>query len=45
MRGGVKAWRTNGRSVTIRIALGRASLDPLRPYYRWGVQTLFTGRR
>ena len=45
MRGGVKAWRTNARSVTIRIALGRVGLDSLRPYYRWGVETLFTGRR
>jgi hypothetical protein len=41
--GRVKAKRTGGRGVRIRVPLGRLGVHPERPYYRWRVETIFTG--
>ena len=37
------AWRTNKRSVTIRVPIAKLRVGEQRAFYRWYVQTLFTG--
>jgi hypothetical protein len=41
--GRLKAKRTGGRGVRLRVPLARLDLHPERPYYRWAVQTIYTG--
>jgi hypothetical protein len=43
--GQVAVWRKNGRSVSLRIPLRKVRIGDNRTFYRWYVQTLFTGRR
>jgi hypothetical protein len=40
---GLDSWRANKRSVTIRVPLAKLGVAESRTFYRWYVQTLFTG--
>jgi hypothetical protein len=41
--GTLRTWRPNRRGINVRIPLSRLSIGPHRAFYRWGVQTMFTG--
>ncbi|MGH2695324.1 MAG: hypothetical protein ACRDJJ_11015 [Actinomycetota bacterium] len=43
--GRLRAWRRGRRSVSVRVPFRRLRVGGNRPFYRWQVQTLFTGRR
>ena len=41
--GGLDVWRSDRRSVSVRIPLRKLRIGDQRTYYRWFVQTLMTG--
>lgn len=41
--GFVETWRTNDRSVTVRVPFRRLNIPNKRPFYYWQARTLFTG--
>jgi hypothetical protein len=43
--GRLKAKRPNGKSLAVLVPLERLETPPERPYYRWAVETVYTGRR
>lgn len=42
--GTVPTWRPSNRSISVRVPLSRLNIGPSRRYFRWGVQSLFTGQ-
>ena len=42
---GVKVWRADNASVSIKLPLDRMVIGSERTYYGWAVETLFTGER
>ena len=43
--GPVKVWRPNRTSVSIRLPLRKLNVGERRAFYRWRIETLFTGDR
>lgn len=41
--GSLRTWRPNRRGISVRIPLARLRVGPNRAFYRWSVQTVFTG--
>jgi hypothetical protein len=37
------AIQDSGKTFTVRVPFGKLGIDPLRLYYRWRVETIFTG--
>ena len=33
----------SGKTFSVQVPVGKLGLDPLRLYYRWRVETIFTG--
>ena len=43
--GTIDLWRTDRSEVSVRIPLGKMKIGEQRPFYRWRVETIFTGER
>lgn len=41
----VKVWRPDRSSVSVKMPLNKMTIGRQRTFYRWSVETLFTGRR